>query len=613
MFDIQEELKKLPEKPGVYLMHDKHDNIIYVGKAVVLKNRVRQYFQSSRNQTAKIQKMVSQIAYFEYIITDTELEALVLECNLIKEHSPKYNTMLKDDKAYPYIKVTVNEEYPRVLFARKIKRDKAKYFGPYKSAGAVKETLELLRKIYGVRSCNKKVEWGMVNDRPCLYYHMKQCPAPCQGNVSVEEYGMKIKGIMDFLNGNYGNVVHDLEEKMTQASEQLDFETAAAYRDLIAAVKSVALKQKVNTDQGVQRDIIALAKDGEDAVVSIFYIREGKLLGREHFHMAGAGEESQETILTNFVKQFYAGTPYVPKEILVQHSIQDKEVIETWLSEKASQKVVIAVPQKGTKHQLVQLAYENAKNVLIQDGEKLKREQQRTIGAVKELEQLLGLKELHRMEAYDISNTNGYETVASMIVFEDGRPKNREYRRFKIRTVKGPDDYKSMEETLTRRFLHGQKEIEEDKKELGSFNRFPDIIMMDGGKGQVNIALQVLEQLNLDIPVCGMVKDDNHRTRGLYYNNQEISFSGNSPAFQMLTRMQDEAHRFAITYHKLLRSQTQVKSILDDIPGIGPAKRKALMKHFKDIKIIKEASVEELTAVSGITENLAQVIFDYFH
>jgi excinuclease ABC subunit C len=613
MFDIQEELKKLPDKPGVYLMHDQHDNIIYVGKAIVLKNRVRQYFQSSRNQSAKIQKMVSQIASFEYIITDTELEALVLECNLIKEHNPKYNTMLKDDKAYPYIKVTVHEAYPRVLFARKIARDKAKYFGPYKSAGAVKETLELLRKIYGVRSCNKKVEWGTMNDRPCLYYHMKQCPGPCQGNVSEEEYGHRIKGIMEFLNGNYEVVVSDLEEKMMRASEQLDFETAATYRDLIQSVKTVALKQKVNVDQGVQRDVIALAKDGEDVVVSIFYVREGKLLGRDHFHMAGAGDEDKETILTNFVKQYYVGTPYVPKEILVQYPLQDTAVIEAWLTEKSSQKVAIVWPQKGTKYQLVQLAYENARNVLIQDGEKLKREQQRTIGAVKELEDLLGLQGLHRMEAFDISNTNGYEAVASMIVFEDGRPKNREYRRFKIRTVKGPDDYKSMEEVLTRRFLHGIKELEEGKIDQGSFHEFPDIIMMDGGKGQVNVALRVLEQLGLDIPVCGMVKDDNHRTRGLYYNNEEYSFAGNSPVFQLLTRMQDEAHRFAITYHKLLRNQSQVKSILDDIPGIGPAKRKALMKHFKDIALIREASVEELTAVSGITEKLAQVIFDFFH
>ncbi len=613
MFDIQEELKKLPDKPGVYLMHDKHDTIIYIGKAVVLKNRVRQYFQSSRNQTAKIRRMVSQIAWFEYIITDTELEALVLECNLIKEHSPKYNTMLKDDKAYPYIKVTVGEEYPRALFARRIKRDKAKYFGPYKSAGAVKETLELLRKLYGIRSCNKKVGWGTVNDRPCLYYHMGQCPAPCQGNVPAADYSERVRKIIEFLNGNDRGVVADLEEKMKHASEQMDFEAAAGYRDLIAAVRSVSLKQKVNTSQGVQRDVIALAKDGEDAVVSIFYIREGKLLGRDHFHMAGAGGENQETILTDFIKQFYVGTPHVPKEILVQYPIHDQNVIEEWLSEKASQKVTVAVPQKGTKHQLVQMAYENARNVLVQDGEKLKREQQRTVGAVRELEQLLGLSGLHRMEAYDISNTNGYETVASMIVFEDGKPKNRDYRRFKIRTVKGPDDYKSMEETLTRRFTHGIRERGEEKAEAGSFSQFPDILMMDGGKGQVNIALRVLEQLGLSIPVCGMVKDDNHRTRGLYYKNREITFPSGSAAFQMLTRMQDEAHRFAITYHKLLRRQTQVRSVLDDIPGVGPARRKALMKQFKDIQRIKEASLEELREVPGISESLARDIFQFFH
>ncbi|MGN0243306.1 MAG: excinuclease ABC subunit UvrC [Lachnospiraceae bacterium] len=616
MFDIQEELKKLPDKPGVYLMHDKHDNIIYVGKAVILKNRVRQYFQSSRNKTAKIQKMVSQIAWFEYIITDSELEALVLECNLIKEHRPKYNTMLKDDKGYPYIKVTVQEEYPRILFAREMKRDKARYFGPYTSAGAVKETIELVRKLYHIRSCNKKVAFGEINDRVCLYYHMKQCAGPCQGNVDPDEYGHQVQEVMEFLNGNDKPVIAMLEERMKTASETLDFEAAAEYRDMIQAVMHVSGKQKVNTTQEENRDVIALATDGENTVVSVFFVRDGKLLGREHFHMSGTSGETKEMVISQFIRQYYAGTPYLPREIIVQYEAEEREILEEWLTERVGQKVSIVCPKKGNKQKLVELVYENAANVLIKDGEKLKREEERTIGAVHELEKLLGLPNLKRMEAFDISNTNGYQGVASMIVFEDGKPKRNAYRRFRLRTVVGPDDYKSMEETLTRRFLHGQKDREDmefTKEREQGFAHFPDIIMMDGGKGQVNVALQVLERLGLQIPVCGMVKDDNHRTRGLYYNNEEIQFPKNSSTFQLLTRMQDEAHRFAITYHKLLRNQTQIHSVLDDIPGVGPVKRKALMRYFKDIQKIKQAEVEELTAVEGITKNLAETIYEFFH
>lgn len=616
MFDIQEELKKLPDKPGVYLMHDKNDEIIYVGKAIVLKNRVRQYFQSSRNQTAKIRKMVSQIAYFEYIITGSELEALVLECNLIKEHRPKYNTMLKDDKNYPYIKVTVNEEYPRVLFARTMKRDKAKYYGPYTSAGAVKDTIELVRKIYKIRSCNRRLPKDIGKERPCLYYHMNQCKAPCQGYISGEEYKDSIKKAIDFLKGNYKDVVLKLEEKMMDAASQMEFEQAAEYRDLIASVKQISEKQNINQSDMEDQDVIGLAKAKEEAVAAVFSIRNGKLLGREHYHMTGVEDSTMEEIMTAFVKQLYSGTPFLPREIILQYPIEEEEIIQKWLSEKKGRKVTISVPKKGKRHNLMELAYKNASAVLIQDSERIRREEKKTLGAMQELSDLLGIPEIHRLEAFDISNTNGFENVASMVVFEDGRKKPRDYRKFKMKTVNGPDDYRSMEEVLTRRFLHGQRVLSErggEKDEYDSFTKFPDVIMMDGGKGQVNVALKVLEDLHLSIPVCGMVKDDNHRTRGLYYNNEEILFSRGSEAFHMITRLQDEAHRFAIEYHKNLRGKTQIRSVLDEIKGVGPERRKALMRHFKDIQRIKEASVEELTQVDSITEKVAEEIYGFFH
>ena len=618
MFDIQEELKKLPAKPGVYLMHNAQDEIIYVGKARILKNRVRQYFQSSYKRSVKIEHMVSHIAYFEYIITDSELEALVLECNLIKEHRPHYNTMLKDDKSYPYIRVTVQEDYPRILFCRNVKRDKSKYFGPYTSAGAVKETIELMHKVYKIRNCSRVLPRDIGKERPCLYHQIRQCDAPCQGYIFKEQYRENVEQALRFLNGDDKKILKDLEEKMLAASAAMEFEDAAEYRDLMNSVKRIGEKQKINDTGGDDRDIIALAKAGDEAVVAIFFIRNGKLLGRDHFHMGGIGDSEKSEILMDFVKQFYMGTPFIPREILLQEEVPDTEILEKWLSDKRGGKVSFLTPKRGTKHKMMELAYKNAQNVLIKDSEKLKREEHRTIGAVHELEQLLGIRGLNRMEAFDISNTNGYENVASMVVFEKGKARRSDYRKFKIRTVAGPDDYRCMEEALTRRFSHGIRETAECSEKgldpsLGSFTRFPDILMMDGGKGQVNVALKVLDDLGLSIPVCGMVKDDYHRTRGLYYNNEIIQFPKNSEAFRMITRLQDEAHRFAIEYHKSLRSKGQVHSVLDDIKGVGPARRKALMRYFKDIDKIRQASPDELMKAEGITARVADEIFSFFH
>ena len=612
MFQIEEELKKLPGKPGVYIMHGEKDEIIYVGKAVSLKNRVRQYFQSSRNKGAKIEQMVTHITRFEYIITDSELEALVLECNLIKEHRPKYNTMLKDDKSYPFIKVTVNEEYPRVLFARRMKKDKAKYFGPYTSAGAVKDVIELVRKLYKVRSCNRVLPRDCGKDRPCLYHHMKQCSAPCQGYVSSEEYKKNIAELLKFLNGDFKDTIDMLTDKMMAASEEMRFEDAMEYRDLIRSIQKIGERQKITGYGEEDKDIIAVAMDEsldlreQDAVVQVFFVRGGKLIGREHFYLRVARGDTKAQVLSSFMKQFYAGTPFIPREIMLQKEIEDAKIIEEWLTDRRKQRVYIRVPKKGTKEKLVELAEENAKMVLDKDRERIKREEGRTIGAVHEVEEWLGLSGIRRMEAYDISNTSGIESVGSMVVFENGRPKKNDYRKFKIKTVKGPDDYKSMREVLTRRFLRGKEQSE-------GFAVYPDIIMMDGGRGQVNIALEVLKELDLHIPVCGMVKDDNHRTRGLYYNNIEIPIDRNSEGFKLITRIQDEAHRFAITYHRSLRSKAQVHSVLDGIDGIGPARRKALMKHFLDIEKIRTAPVEELMKVDGITEKVAENIYAFFH
>lgn len=611
-FNIQEELKKLPGKPGVYLMHDEKDAIIYVGKAISLKNRVRQYFQSSRNKGAKIEQMVTHISRFEYIVTDSELEALVLECNLIKEHRPKYNTMLMDDKTYPFIKVTVNEPFPRVMMARRMKKDKAKYFGPYTSAGAVKDTIELIRKLYHIRSCNRSLPKDIGKERPCLNYHIHQCYAPCQGYISREEYRKSIDEVVRFLNGNYDPILKELEEKMLDASENLEFEKAIEYRELLASVQKIAQKQKITDTAGDDRDIIAMASEGEDAVVQVFFIRGGRLIGRDHFYLKIAENDTKSEILSSFIKQFYAGTPYIPAELMLPEEIEDQEIIEEWLTTRREHKVRLRIPKKGTKENLVELAQKNAQMVLKNDKERLKREEGRTIGAVKELEKILGLTGIIRMEAYDISNTNGFDSVGSMVVYEHGKPKRNDYRKFKIKSVQGPDDYASMNEVLTRRFEHGLRE-RQDESETGGFQAFPDLIMMDGGRGQVNIALEVLEKLNLHIPVCGMVKDDNHRTRGLYFNNVELPIDRNSECFRLITRIQDEAHRFAITFHRQLRSKGQVHSILDDIPGVGPARRKDLMRSFENIEAIRNATVDDLKELPSMNEKSAQEVYKFFH
>ena len=616
-FDFEEELKKLPNKPGVYIMRDAGDGILYVGKAINLHNRVRSYFRENIGRGPMIDKMVTLIARFEYIVTDSELEALVLENNLIKEHSPKYNTLLKDDKTYPYIKVTMGEDYPRILFSRQMKKDKSRYYGPYTSAAAVKDTIELLNKLFCLRTCNRNLPRDIGIDRPCLNYHIKQCLAPCQGYIDKEQYRQQLGQALEFLNGNYNKILKDLEEKMKQAAENMEFEEAARFRDLYTSVKSVSQKQKITDSALDDKDIIAMYQDESDAVVQVFFVRDGKLIGREHYYMTHVSGIKKEEILEDFVKQFYAGTPFIPRELMLQYEIADGELVEKWLSERKGSRVRVRVPKIGSKEKLVELAAQNAKLILSQDKEKLKREEGRTIGAVKEIAGWLGLSCVDRMEAFDISNISGFENVGSMVVYEKGKPKRSDYRKFRIKSVAGPDDYACMREVLTRRLVHGLEESRELRErdmdqEYGSFTKFPDLLLMDGGRGQVNIALAVLEELHIQIPVCGMVKDDNHRTRGLYYNNVEIPIDTRSEGFKLITRIQDEAHRFAIEYHRSLRSKAQVKSQLDDIPGVGPTRRKALMRHFKSLEEIKAAQVEELMQVPEIPQNVAEEIYRFF-
>ena len=607
LFDIQEELKKLPPSPGVYIMHDSRDEIIYVGKAISLRNRVRQYFQSSRGKSAKILQMVSRIERFEYIVTDSELEALVLENNLIKENRPRYNTMLRDDKTYPYIKVTVRDPFPRIFMTRQLKKDKAKYFGPFSSAGAVRDTLDLMYRIFRLRNCSRVLPRDIGKERPCLNYHIHQCGAPCSGFISPEEYRKNVDAALEFLNGRFDPVLERLKNEMAQAAEGMEFERAAELRDLLRSVEHVAQKQKITSEGMEDRDIIALARDEREAVVQVFFVREGRMMGREHHYLHVAVEEDSAEIVESFVKQFYSGTPFLPREIWLQQPLPDEQLLTEWLSEKRGSKVTLKVPKKGQKERMMELAERNAATVLEKDRERLKREEAKSVGAVQEIEKLTGLRDIHRMEAFDISNISGVESVGSMVVFEDGRPKKSDYRKFRIRTVTGPDDYASMREVLTRRLTHSLEQKDDH------FMKLPDLIMMDGGRGQVNIALGVLKELDLDIPVCGMVKDDRHRTRALWYSDAEVPIDTHSEGFRLVTRIQDEAHRFAIEYHRSLRSKDQVRSVLDDIPGIGAVRRRALMRYFEGIDAIREADEAELRAVPEMNAAAAKAVYEYFH
>lgn len=613
MFDIKEELKKLPEKSGVYIMKDENEHIIYVGKAKVLKNRVRQYFQNSANHSPKVVSMVKRIKSFEYIVTETEVEALVLENNLIKKYSPKYNIMLKDDKTYPYIKLTVNEMFPRLYMTRRHEKDKAKYFGPYTSSGAIRETIDIIMKIWPLRRCLKKFPRDIGKERACLNFHIGQCLAPCQGNVSKEEYDKMISEVIDFLNNKHDEIIKNLETEMNKASENLEFEKAAELRDKVIAIKKMRERQVIENMSMEDRDVIAFARADNEALVQIFFIRAGKMTGREYFHLNNVSGISRSEIMTNFVKRFYGGMPFIPKELVLQEQLEDEETILGWLSHIKGQKVIVTYPQKGEKFRLVELAAKNAIITLEQFGEEIKREKRRTLGALEEIKNALNIDfDLDRIESYDISNTQGVDSVGSMVVFEYGKPKKSDYRKFKIKTVFGADDYASMEEVITRRFLRYVDETNEENQN-GKFNKLPSMIFLDGGKGQINVVESVLDKLNINVPVCGMVKDDKHRTRGLIYHNKEIIFDTHSEGFKLITRIQDEVHRFAIEYHRKLHKKNQIKSILEDIDGVGKARRMALMKHFGSIENIRQASIDGLKEVDGITEKTAISIFDFFH
>ncbi|MDD4503782.1 MAG: excinuclease ABC subunit UvrC [Clostridiaceae bacterium] len=618
MISLRDKLKNLPENPGVYIMRDEYNEIIYIGKAINLKNRVRQYFQSTKNQHPKVAAMVERIVDFEYIITDSELEALILECNLIKKHRPKYNVMLKDDKQYPYIKITIREDYPRLLVVREIKKDGARYFGPYTDVTAVNRTIDLMRSLFSIRYCNKNISKIMGKERPCLNYHIKKCIAPCQGNVSKEQYRELIDSIIMMLEGKQEEVLKRLESKMHEAAEKLDFEKAAEIRDKMNSLIKVGEKQKIISSALVDQDIIAFAVDHQASCIQVFFVRGGKLMGREHFLIEDTKLSDSKEILSSFVKQFYESDTIIPREIILQEEIDEINIIERWLSDKKGGRVKLVVPQRGEKHKLIEMVSKNAEDTLRLLIERQKSDEEKTMGACRELKDILELADIPiRVEAFDISNLQGVQNVGSMIVFERGKPNNRNYRRFRIKSVEGANDYESMREVIERRFIHGIKEREEFEAEgkdmeLGKFTLFPDLIMLDGGIGQVNAVLPVLKELNISIPVCGMVKDDKHRTRGLVYNGREVEISINSKAFRLITNIQDEAHRFAINYHKSLRSKASVKSALDDIPGIGPARRKSLLKHFGSLKNIKKATLEELREVEGMNKKISEVVYNFF-
>ena len=603
-FDIEEELKKLPNLPGVYLMHSDSEEILYVGKATSLHNRVRQYFRKGHGHggSLKIAKMVSQIAYFEYIVTGSEMEALVLECNLIKEYRPRYNTLMTDDKGYPYIRVTVDEAYPRILYSHHMRRDKSKYFGPYTDGKAVHDIILLVQRLFRLRTCNRNLPRDIGKERPCLYYQIGQCSGPCsEGLVSREEYNEQIRQAMAFLKGDTHELLSRLKQQMKEHAAAMEFEKAAEVRDLIESINHIMDKQRMNDTNAENRDIIAYARGEKDTVITVFFVRDGQLIGRENHHMSADAAEPDDEVLGEFIKQYYNSTPYIPKEILTRITVPDTEILLSWLSEKKGQKVSLLQPQRGDKAGLLSLAEDNARLVLEQDMERIKKKEKRTIGAVREIADLLQIRNASRMEAFDISNISGYHSVASMVVFENGEPRRNAYRKFRLRTVEGPDDYASMKEVLTRRYTN---------EKLGPL---PDVLMMDGGKGQVHIAEMVLDSLGLEIPVCGMVKDDHHRTRGLYYKDQEVEFPKGSEAMHMITALQDETHRFAITYHQLLRSKGQVHSILDDIPGVGEKRRRALLLHFKTMEALQAATVEDIAALPELDKRSAQSVYDFFH
>ena len=602
-FNIEAELAKLPHTPGVYLMHSDTQEILYVGKAVDLHNRVRQYFRNGfgHNFSPKIGRMVSQIAYFEYIKTGSELEALVLECNLIKEIRPRYNTLMTDDKEYPYIRVTTGEAYPRILYSHRMSRDNARYFGPFTDRSAVKDTLSLVRRLFKIRRCSRDIEKTMGKNRPCLYYQIGECSGPCSGMVSQEEYRQQIEDALRFLDGDTKEITRRLTQQMKQEAADMEFEKAAKTRDLLSSIATIMEHQRINLTSGEDRDVIALARNEKDSVLSVFFMRDGRLIGRETHHMETDPDEPDCQVMTAFLHQYYAGTPYIPGEVLLNIPPEDTALTAAFLENRRKKKCHIILPQKGEKHKMLQLAEDNARLVMEQDIERMRRHEKRTTGACRELADIVGLPSVVRLEAFDISNISGYHSVASMVVFENGEARRNAYRKFRLRTVTGPDDYASMKEVLSRRFTND------------SLGRFPDILMMDGGKGQVHIAETVLDSLGIEIPVCGMVKDDNHRTRGLYYKDREIAFPRGSEAMHMITALQDETHRFAITYHKLLRSKEQVHSILDDIEGIGPKRRQALLLRFSSAEGVKNATLEELAETDGMNRKSAEAVYHFFH
>ena len=616
MFNIDEELKKLPDKPGVYIMKDKSDEIIYVGKAISLKSRVRQYFQSPKNQPLKVRSMVSHIKEFEYIIVDNEVEALVLEANLIKKNKPKYNILLRDDKQYPYIKVILNEKYPRVIKTRQIVKDGAKYFGPYPSATAVNDSINILHDIYPIRTCKLNLERSLSNFRPCLNYYIDKCSAPCLGNVDEDEYMNMIKDIIQFLDGKNLSIIDNIERMMIEASKNLEFEKASIYRDQLNALKTLQEEQKIVSANGIDQDIIAMARGIDEVCVQVFFIRLGKIIGREHYLMEDNFREDRGEILSSFIKQFYIGSAFVPKEIIVEDEITELDVVEKWLGSKKGTKVSITIPKRGEKLKLIEMVRENALEMLDKYGDRFLKKHRENLKALEEIQDILRLEDIpERIEAYDISNISGIQSVGSMVVFENGEAKKSDYRRFRIKTMDTPNDYGSMEEVLKRRFIRGLEEKEQinDNIILKGFSNFPDLIMIDGGKGQVNIAINVLSELGIDIPVCGLVKDDFHKTRGIIFNNKEYHLSMDSQGFKMIYKIQEEAHRFAISYHKSLRTKDMFKSQLDDIKGVGEKRRIALMKHFKSIDKIKNASIEELASIKGMNKAVAENLYNHFN